>query len=151
MIHFTSNSVKDIIVNEDDTWDIMFYLIKPFMEMAGLDDRDDNIKNPFYAGPLTSDEDGYVGLAGLLVAAVFRGNHCIAWSFQFATHTEKILWRVLSLTIACAPGLACNRHPGAKVAEGGQLLLTVSVRWCTISPSVNDWRQMLSPVSVSHP
>ncbi|KAI9461141.1 hypothetical protein HD554DRAFT_2041509 [Boletus coccyginus] len=32
--------------------------------------------------------------------------HCIAWNFNFPTHTEQVLWRMASLTMAIMPGFA---------------------------------------------
>ncbi|ESK85185.1 hypothetical protein Moror_17163 [Moniliophthora roreri MCA 2997] len=37
------------------------------------------------------------------IAAAFGAIHCIPWSFQFATHTEQLLWRVCAVAVAAAP------------------------------------------------
>lgn len=68
-------------------------------------------RNPFYSGQLTDDEDGHVVLTGAFVSTLFGGIHCIAWSFQFPTHSEQILWRISSLAITCGPvlGMMLNR------------------------------------------
>ncbi|KAF5366083.1 hypothetical protein D9757_012385 [Collybiopsis confluens] len=36
-------------------------------------------------------------------AMIFGGIHCIAWTSQFPSDQEKILWRVCSLLVACIP------------------------------------------------
>jgi len=38
-----------------------------------------------------------------VIASAFGGIHCIAWSFTFPTITEKILWRVASISITSVP------------------------------------------------
>jgi hypothetical protein len=40
---------------------------------------------------------------GMLVATVFGGIHCIGWSFDFPSHTERILWRLSSVAITGIP------------------------------------------------
>ncbi|ESK85403.1 hypothetical protein Moror_5907 [Moniliophthora roreri MCA 2997] len=37
------------------------------------------------------------------IAAAFGAIHCIPWSFQFATHTEQLLWRICAVAVAAAP------------------------------------------------
>jgi hypothetical protein len=54
-----------------------------------------------------------------------RHSHCVAWSFQFPSHAEQLLWRIASLSITCVPmvmvflGLAFRQ-----VGTGWLLLLT---------------------------
>lgn len=47
-----------------------------------------------------------VSIIGALAGMVFGAVHCIAWNFTFPTHTEQMLWRVASLTMAVMPGFA---------------------------------------------
>lgn len=104
-IHSAANFVTEAI--EEHGWKVILLPIEavifPFIAMAG-DDYDD-INGPFYSGELIGGEGYYVAFAGGLVATMFGGIHCIAWSFQFPTHTEQILWRVSSLAITCVPVL----------------------------------------------
>ncbi|KAG2063010.1 hypothetical protein BDR04DRAFT_1111861 [Suillus decipiens] len=44
-------------------------------------------------------------LAGLLIAAVFGGIHCMAWFFAFHTYQEQMLWRASAIVIICTPWL----------------------------------------------
>ncbi|KAH9952718.1 hypothetical protein BC827DRAFT_1148303 [Russula dissimulans] len=37
------------------------------------------------------------------IGSAFGGIHCIGWSFTFPTSTERILWRVASISIASVP------------------------------------------------
>ena len=57
----------------------------------------------FYSGKPSETTDGYSIIAALLIAVAFGGIHCIAWSFQFPSHPEQLIWRISSLTITCAP------------------------------------------------
>jgi len=60
----------------------------------------------FYSGIKGDSDDDYLALfAGIVIAMVFGGIHCVAWSFQFPSHAEQLLWRVSSLTITCVPAL----------------------------------------------
>jgi hypothetical protein len=57
----------------------------------------------FYAGELTDEEKKYTGVAGLLIAIAFGAVHCIAWSYQFPSHLEQMLWRTSTVAIVCTP------------------------------------------------
>jgi hypothetical protein len=46
------------------------------------------------------------GIAGAVIATMFGAIHCVAWSFQFPSHTEQTLWRIASLSITCLPMVA---------------------------------------------
>jgi hypothetical protein len=43
-------------------------------------------------------ENGYIPL-GLLLSTAFAGVHCAAWSYSFATVTEKYLWRISAILL----------------------------------------------------
>ena len=60
----------------------------------GLGDND--VGEMFYAG----DASASVAIAGGVIATIFGGIHCVAWSFQFP---EQLLWRTASLSITCSP------------------------------------------------
>jgi hypothetical protein len=57
----------------------------------------------FYAGELTDGETKCALLVATLFATVFGLIHCIAWSFEFPTLTEQLLWRICSLAVTCVP------------------------------------------------
>jgi hypothetical protein len=57
----------------------------------------------FYAGKLDNDENAAVRVVALVVATVFGAIHCIAWSFQFPTRAEQLLWHTCSAAITCVP------------------------------------------------
>ncbi|KAG2139841.1 uncharacterized protein EDB93DRAFT_693085 [Suillus bovinus] len=42
-------------------------------------------------------------LAGLLMASIFGGVHCMAWFFAFTTYREQVLWRMSAVAITFIP------------------------------------------------
>jgi hypothetical protein len=44
-------------------------------------------------------------LAGLLMATIFGGIHCMAWFFAFPTYQEQVLWRMSAIAITFTPWL----------------------------------------------
>jgi hypothetical protein len=82
----------------------IFTLITP-----NRDDDVDLVKRVpiFYAGNIEkgSKSWGALWIAEMVIAMVFGGIHCIAWSFSFPTHIEQVLWRALSITIMSIPFL----------------------------------------------
>jgi hypothetical protein len=72
----------------------------------------------FYSGITTASEYILPLSAGMAIAMVFGGIHCVAWSFQPPSHAEQLLWRISSLTITCIPALefvsmVINANPSA--------------------------------------
>ena len=61
----------------------------------------------FFAGSLETRVYVKVGLIATIVAATFGAIHCVAWSFQFPSATERFLWRTASLAITCLPWPLC--------------------------------------------
>ncbi|KAF9564173.1 hypothetical protein CPC08DRAFT_705518 [Agrocybe pediades] len=51
----------------------------------------------------SSREGSIAFLVFSLSAIMFGGLHCIAWHFNFPTHAESVIWRVLSLYITTIP------------------------------------------------
>jgi hypothetical protein len=59
----------------------------------------------FYAGPVPSQSRDALLIAEILIAVIFGGIHCIAWSFSFPTRVEQIFWRVSSIATISTPFL----------------------------------------------
>jgi hypothetical protein len=83
-----------------------------FIQMLSLvvPDRDDDVDllgetrvPTFYSGEIQDGSQPYILIAEILIAMVFGGIHCIAWSFSFPTHVERILWRASSIAIISIP------------------------------------------------
>ena len=83
---------------------------KPFLELVG-DEKEPAMEHEakripkFYSGKVTQCEFILAVSVGLTVATIFGSIHCAAWSFQFPSHTEQLLWRISSLIITCLPAL----------------------------------------------
>jgi hypothetical protein len=75
---------------------------------VGLDDDEIGVgakRVPTFYSGRTGSETISALVAGMVIAMVFGGIHCVAWSFQFPSHTEQLIWRISSLTITCVPPL----------------------------------------------
>ncbi|PPQ95136.1 hypothetical protein CVT25_010635 [Psilocybe cyanescens] len=57
---------------------------------------------PTFYAPAVEDDSMSIVLA-ILVAIVFGGLHCIAWSFEFPTLIEKWAWRVSAVLVSGLP------------------------------------------------
>ncbi|KAG1725374.1 hypothetical protein EDB19DRAFT_1833797 [Suillus lakei] len=55
---------------------------------------------------LKNSEKTALRFAGLLMATIFGGIHCMAWSFTFPTFVEKVLWRTSAVAIFFIPCLS---------------------------------------------
>ena len=79
--------------------------IYSFSDMGFGHDDGDKVGTMFYAG-LDNGITWSFGIPAAVIATIFGGIHCIAWSFQFPSHTEQLLWRISSLSITCLPMVA---------------------------------------------
>jgi hypothetical protein len=68
----------------------------------------------FYAGS-GSKITWTFGIPGAVIATIFGGIHCVAWSFQFPSYMEQLLWRIASLSITCFPMIAVLWAPMIKL------------------------------------
>ncbi|PPQ93748.1 hypothetical protein CVT25_008128, partial [Psilocybe cyanescens] len=59
----------------------------------------------FYAPPVKNDS--MCAMPGIVVAIVFGGIHCIAWSYDFPTVIEKWAWRVSAVLVSGIPLSVC--------------------------------------------
>ena len=52
--------------------------------------------------------DGYnnTTLWAVAIAVIFGGLHCLAWSFEFPTEAERVIWRCASIASATFPGIS---------------------------------------------
>ncbi|KAI9508227.1 hypothetical protein F5148DRAFT_1284313 [Russula earlei] len=78
----------------------------PFLIVGGYDMYEDLKRvDTFYPQHWVSGTRKRI-LAGCIVAAVavtFGGIHCSGWSFAFPSNTERVLWRVASVSIVAIP------------------------------------------------
>jgi hypothetical protein len=74
-------------------------VIRPFRSML---DRDE--ESTFSVVGEHSGDWGRSSFYGaIFVTMAFGGIHCIAWSFHFPSHTERLLWRISSIAITGIP------------------------------------------------
>jgi hypothetical protein len=58
----------------------------------------------FYSGVVEDKgKTNWADLATLGVTMVFCAIHCVAWSFEFPSHTERLLWQICTTVIMCGP------------------------------------------------
>jgi len=95
---------------------LIFQVLLLFAQMGFGDDEE--AEKPrrvrrFHPGRPEGKHAWLAGSIGMAVAVVFGAIHCFAWSFQFPSHMEQILWRVSSIVITCTPvfmGLSVAIH-----------------------------------------
>ncbi|KIM20966.1 hypothetical protein M408DRAFT_117967 [Serendipita vermifera MAFF 305830] len=57
----------------------------------------------FWSGRMGDHELGLAGLGPSILGAAFGAVHCIAWSSQFPSHAELILWRIACISMITVP------------------------------------------------
>lgn len=92
----------------------MGYMFSIFLRLGGganvFGDDDNVIKKgakrvpTFHAGELTLKENLLAAFAMYVIAMIFGGIHCFAWSFEFLSYT-RVLWRIASISITLVPVL----------------------------------------------
>jgi hypothetical protein len=92
---------------EWDSRGIIFFPLVFLSEMGGIETLIIQPKSKrvptFYAGKLTYSETNCAILVAMLFATIFGAIHCVAWSFEFPSPTEQLLWRISSLAITSGP------------------------------------------------
>ena len=75
--------------------------------ITGTQDTDDDMLAPrvptFWSGNPTDKQVLAADGITLMVGFIFGAIHCIAWSFEFPSHTELVLWRISSVVIIATP------------------------------------------------
>lgn len=59
----------------------------------------------FYAGKPMEHQVLFADAIALIFAMIFGAVHCIAWSFMFPSHTEKLLWRISAVALVGVPAI----------------------------------------------
>ncbi|KAG2053795.1 hypothetical protein BDR06DRAFT_956169 [Suillus hirtellus] len=102
-----------INVNDRDEFTrlrILRRVFRPVVELIGWAEipTSRNLRVPTFDGSIElEDADNMVlRLAGLLIATIFGGIHCMAWFFAFPACKEQALWRMSAVAITCTPWLS---------------------------------------------
>ncbi|KAG2111467.1 hypothetical protein DEU56DRAFT_749569 [Suillus clintonianus] len=101
VIYFVYLSVFDY--NEDN---VVMAAITPFIYLMGFDvPTRKQLRVPTFDGSIELGQSDRVILifAGVLMATIFGGIHCMAWFFAFPTNQERLLWRISAVAITCTP------------------------------------------------
>lgn len=59
----------------------------------------------FYAGELIEQDNWIAAGVAVFIAMIFGGIHCFAWTYDFPSHTERLLWRISCLAITFVPAV----------------------------------------------
>ena len=99
-------------------WDhVVSRLVGMGSYIVGTQDTDDDMLAPrvptFWSSNPTANHTDTAGVITLMVGIIFGAIHCIAWSFEFPSHTELILWRISSVGIISTPFLVSFLFAGA--------------------------------------
>jgi hypothetical protein len=87
---------------------VVLFPLLPFNRMArGEDLMEAGAKRvpTFYPKQLEGMNRWWTAIAGIIVATLFGGIHCVAWtnSFQVLSDTQQKLWRIASISITVLP------------------------------------------------
>ncbi|KAG2116850.1 hypothetical protein DEU56DRAFT_895759 [Suillus clintonianus] len=96
------------VIESQRTWlqGIIFAAFGPFLELTSIDVPTPKLRVPTFDGSIELDSDNWILIsAGILIATIFGGIHCMAWFFTFPTHEEQVLWRISAVAITCTPSL----------------------------------------------
>jgi hypothetical protein len=81
---------------------VWYGIVTPLAPFGSMGFGDAKVGTMFYAGD-SKITTSYKLAGGAIIATMFGAIHCVAWSFQFPSHTEQLLWRIASLSITCSP------------------------------------------------
>jgi hypothetical protein len=125
-VHAIRDAIKHSVeyVSEHHWWTVwngveavaVYGIWRPIESFGSMGWGDDvKVGDMFYAG-----DNGITwifGIPGAVIATIFGGIHCIAWSFQFPSHTEQLLWCIASLSITCLPMVAVFWLPMVELVD----------------------------------
>ncbi|KAG2093350.1 uncharacterized protein F5147DRAFT_585529 [Suillus discolor] len=89
---------------------ILRRIFRPVIELIGWAEipTSRKLRVPTFDGSikLEGSDNMVLRLAGLLIATIFGGIHCMAWFFAFPACQEQALWRMSAIAITCTPWLS---------------------------------------------
>ncbi|KAG2064494.1 hypothetical protein BDR04DRAFT_1162504 [Suillus decipiens] len=82
-------------------------VLGPIGEVTGLSDipASRKLRVPTFDGSVTLEDSNrrVLQLAALLMATIFGGIHCMAWTFTFPSGQEQVLWQISAVAITFTP------------------------------------------------
>ena len=61
------------------------------------------LRVPTFYGFEAAPNDFFLSCVGTTVGVIFGGIHCVAWSFQFASLQERLMWRISAASVTMLP------------------------------------------------
>ncbi|KAG2353817.1 hypothetical protein BDR07DRAFT_1308131 [Suillus spraguei] len=119
----TESKPENVNVREDDqVTGLAMESLNSIAELtSGVDifDASRQLRVPTFDGSITlkDSENRIIFYAGILMATIFGGIHCMAWFFAFCTHQEQVLWRMSAVVITCTPWFTSLVTIAAKFVE----------------------------------
>jgi hypothetical protein len=87
----------------------------------------------FYSGKPGKREIYIANCITLFTGVAFGAVHCIAWSFDFPSHTERFLWRLSCIAITAVPALLSlsigTGYLASKVSSGFLTMVIMPFFW----------------------
>ncbi|KIM20965.1 hypothetical protein M408DRAFT_305886 [Serendipita vermifera MAFF 305830] len=126
-VYKTSMSTHKESGEEADEWDDTWWIrwVQPILYYT-IGNQDDCVTLSkqrsipmFWSGRMEQEELGLAGLGPSILGAAFGAIHCIAWSSEFPSHAELILWRIACISIIIVPFLAAMLCAYLSVDEAG--------------------------------
>ncbi|KAG2111471.1 hypothetical protein DEU56DRAFT_920002 [Suillus clintonianus] len=109
---------------------ILKAIFGPFLELMSLYVPIRKLRVPTFDGSIkleTSDPSILILVfSGMLIATIFGGIHCMAWSFAFPTNQEQVLWRISAVAITCTPWIEVILPAITKVVGLGNIMYMVA-------------------------
>ncbi|KAG1840872.1 hypothetical protein C8R48DRAFT_787880 [Suillus tomentosus] len=124
-VYWKSTKSKSIVtpeyvigVSEEDKiaqFGILAPVLRPMLELIGFPGIPSSreLQVPTFDGSIKLEQlhKHVLLLAGLLMATIFGGIHCMAWFFAFPTYQERVLWRMSAVAITFTPWLGLLTAP----------------------------------------
>ncbi|KAG1889799.1 uncharacterized protein F5891DRAFT_128893 [Suillus fuscotomentosus] len=123
------------VSEEDDIaqFGILAPVLRPILELIGFPGipTSRKLQVPTFDGSIELEQlhKHVLLLAGVLMATIFGGIHCMAWFFAFPTYQERVLWRMSAVAITCTPWLGLLTAPLLAALDAS---LTWFILLCTI-------------------
>jgi hypothetical protein len=121
----------------DPFWDIINLLLNASREEHNI--ISSQSVPTFYSG-LFGEMEAKIGAAAEMgLGCLFGAIHCIAWSFDFKSHTEQLIWRISSSVVAGVPvlmALAIPLSDSDDFNDDIQLLLLIPWLLCLLSLTI---------------
>jgi hypothetical protein len=96
----------------------------------------------FWSGGVEDSDSGWIAslhaaLGPSIVGMAFGAMHCIAWSYEFPSHTELVLWHISCVTMMAVPLLSAVACALVSIGESPQVIVIFAA--CLILLVLSAW------------